>query len=83
MNDECMRLTKEDRCLYENLSAWSASWHANDSMPDPFNSNACLSDFSLSMSSCAGSYDAFSFVAACGASVLICYLQQVEHEKDD
>jgi len=43
MNDECMKLTKEDLCLFENLSARSASWHDNDSLPDSFNSNACLS----------------------------------------
>ena len=43
MSDECMKLTKEDLCLFENLSARSASWHDSDRLPDSFNSNACLS----------------------------------------
>ena len=43
MDDECMKLTKEDQCLFDSLSARSASWHDIDSLPDSFNSNACLS----------------------------------------
>ena len=55
MNDECMKLVEEDRCLFENLSACSASGYDIDSSPDSSNSNACPSDLALSMSSCARS----------------------------
>ena len=43
MDDECMKLTKEGLCLFENLSARSASFRDNDSLPVSFNSDACLS----------------------------------------
>ena len=34
LNDDCMKLTEEELCLFNNLSARSASWHDNDSLPD-------------------------------------------------
>ena len=36
LNDECMKLTEEELCLFEKNSARSASWHDNDSLPDSF-----------------------------------------------
>ena len=36
MNDEYSKETEDERCLYDNLSACSASWHDIDNMPDSF-----------------------------------------------
>ena len=55
MTDECMKLSEEKRYLFENMSACSASEHDFACVPDSFHSNACNSDFAMSLSSCAGS----------------------------
>ena len=55
INDECMKLSDEERYLFESMSACSASVHDFACVPDSFNSNACPSDFATSVSSCAGS----------------------------
>ena len=55
MNDECMKLSEEKRCLLENMTVCSASMHDFACVPDSFNSNAFPSDLAMSLSSCAGS----------------------------
>ena len=34
LNDDCMKLTEEEICFFDNLSARSASWHDNDGLPE-------------------------------------------------
>ena len=53
-NDDCTKPDAAERWLFENMFARSASEHDFACLPGSFNSNACPSDFALSLSSCAG-----------------------------
>ena len=55
MNAECMKLVAGERWLFENMFARSSSEHDFACLPDSFNSNACPSEFALSLCSCGGS----------------------------
>ena len=45
LSDDCMQLIEEEFRSFNNLSAWSASWHDNDSLHDAYISKAYVSGF--------------------------------------
>ena len=75
LNDDRMKLTEEELCVFNNLSARSASWHDKDGIDDSSNYNACFSDilpFSSDVPLCNDLLVHFSppAGAACSSAVL-------------